>query len=209
MTFKGPFQTKLHWGFMILFCYVAVEGSSLPSFKSSLVCAVSQWRDEHTMPQTGTRLRWPPISILSQLQAIYLYAAAGNSVSVGFAGKSQTLPQFYGTREEVSSQQGSWVNPIFRFQSVYITGSEVLPSGWHLTIRQSLLPRDFPQHSQSPRIRRKYHPPRNNSLSFQNIWECFLMLWNESRKCFLFLAEVKVCHLYFYVYSQCSAVIVV
>lgn len=145
----------------------------------------------------------------SHLQAIYLCAAAGNSVSVDFFGKSQTLPHFHGTREEVSSQQGTWGKPIFRFQSVYITGSEMLPSGWHLTVRESLLPWDFPQHSQSPWIRRKYHPPRNNSLSFQNIWECFLMLWNENIKCSLFSAEVKEYHLYFCVYSQCSAVIVV
>lgn len=150
---------------MIIFYYVAVEGSSLPSFKSSLVCAVFQCReDEHSMPQTGTSLKWPPISILSHLQVIYLCAAEGNSVSEGFAGKSQTLPYFYGTREEVSSQQGTWEKPIFRFQSVYITGSEVLPSAWHLTIRQSLLPCYFPQHHQSSWVRRKYHPPRNNSL---------------------------------------------
>lgn len=191
---------------MILFYYVAVEGSSLPSCRSSPVCA--------EFPRTGrmsmVRLKWwPPISMLSHLQAIYLCAAAGNSVSVGFAGKSQTLPHTDGSREEVSSQQGIWGKPIFRFQRVYITGSEVLLSGWHLTIRQSLLPWDFPQHSQSPRIRRQYHPPRNNSLSFQNIWERFLMLWNEGRKCFLFPAEVKEYHLCFCIYSQCSAVIVV
>lgn len=115
---------------MIVFYYIAVEGSSLPSCKSSPVSAVFQYRgDEHGMPQIGTRLRRPPISMLSHLQAIYLCAAAGNSVFVGFACKFQTLPHFYGTREEVSRQQGTWRKPIFRFQSVYITGSEVLPSG--------------------------------------------------------------------------------
>lgn len=154
---------------MVLVCSSGGEQSSILQVQSS-VCRVSQYReDEHGVPQMGTSLRWPPTSMLSQLQAIYLCWAAGNSVSVGFSGKPQTLPHFDGTREEVSSQQGTWGKPIFRFQSVCITGSEVLPSGWHRTIRQSLLPRDFPQHSQSPRIRRKYHPPRNSSLSFQNI----------------------------------------
>lgn len=144
---SNPSYSRILWFYSILLCSSGGEQSSILQVQSS-ECRVSQYReDEQSTPQIGTRLRWPPILMLSHLQAIYLGAAAGNSVSVGFAGKSQTLPHFDGTREEVSSQQGTWGKPIFRFQSVYITGSEVLPSGWHLTIRQSLFPWDFPQHS--------------------------------------------------------------
>lgn len=31
----------------------------------------------------------------------------------------------------------------------------------------------------------QHHPPRNNSLSFQKNWECFLIHQNENSKCFL------------------------
>ena len=151
----------------------------------------------------------PGFSTLSHLQAVSFCAAAGNSGSLGFAGKTQTLTHFDSAKEEVSSQQGIWGNTIFRFQSAWITSSEVLPAEWLLTTRQSLLPWHFPWHSQSPRMKRSYHPPRNNSLSFQNIWECFLILRNESSKCFLFPVQVEDYHLYFCAPPRRSAVIVV